>query len=91
MVYTKKYISTGATTVVRSLPGVLGSVIVTGGSAGTIIGYDNASAASGDIVFSFGSTNAIQSYKFDCILVNGLTVITSAATQVTITTGVAPF
>ncbi len=82
----KKYISTGATTVCRSTKGKLHTVVVQGGSAGTIIGYDNASAASGDIVFSFDSTNAIATYIFDCELINGLTVITSAATKLSVMT-----
>jgi hypothetical protein len=82
------YISTAATTVVRSKPGKLHTVTVTGGTAGTIIGYDNASAASGDEVFSFDSTNALQTYTFDVDLNLGLTVITSLATKLTISTGV---
>lgn len=82
----KKYISTATTTVCRSKKGKLGTVVVQGGTAGTIIGYDNASAASGDIVFSFDSTNAIATYVFNCELVNGLTVITGAATKLSVMT-----
>ena len=80
------YISTATTTVVRSTPGTLRSITVTGGTAGTIIGYNNASAASGDILFSFDSTNALQTYNFDIDFSLGLTVITSAATKITIAT-----
>ena len=82
----KKDISTATTTVCRSKKGKLGTVVVQGGTAGTIIGYDNASAASGDIVFSFDSTNAIATYVFNCELVNGLTVITGAATKLSVMT-----
>ena len=81
------YISTGTTTVCRSQPGVLHTVTVQGGTAGTIIGYDNASAASGTVVFSFDSTNALNAYTFDVTLTNGLTVVTSAATKLTVSTG----
>ena len=81
------YISTAATTVCRSAKGRLHSVIVQGGAAGTIIGYDNASAASGTVLFSFDSTNALAQYIFDIDFVNGLTVITSAATKLTVSTG----
>jgi hypothetical protein len=84
--YTPTYISTAATTVCKSTGGELGNIIVQGGSAGTIIGYDNASAASGNIVFSFDSTNAIDSYEFKCRLVNGLVVVTSANTKLTVNT-----
>jgi hypothetical protein len=84
--YTPTYISTAATTVVKSTGGELGNIIVQGGSAGTIIGYDNASSASGDIVFSFDSTNAIAPYEFKCRLVKGLVVVTSANTKLTVNT-----
>ena len=80
------YISTAATTVVRSTAGKLHTVTVQGGSAGTIIGYDNASAASGNVVFSFDSTNALNTYTFDRELINGLVVVPSAATKLTVTT-----
>jgi hypothetical protein len=88
MPYTPTYISTATTTVVRSTPGVLFSITVTGGTAGTIIVYDNATAASGTILASFGSTNAIQTYIFDVTAEKGVTVITSAATQLTVSSGV---
>lgn len=81
------YISTATTTVCRSTPGRLHTVVVQGGTAGTIIGYDNASAASGSVVFSFDSTNAIDTYHFDLDLTLGLTVVTSANTKLTVTTG----
>jgi hypothetical protein len=80
---TYTYISTAATTIVRSVKGRLHTLIVQGGTAGTIIGYDSASAASGNIVFSFDSTNAIATYVFDCDLANGLVIVTSQATKVT--------
>jgi len=80
------YISTAATTVIRSAAGRLHTIVVQGGSAGTIIGYNNASAASGDIVFSFDSTNALATYHFDINFSLGLTIITSAATKLTVAT-----
>ena len=80
------YISTAATTVVRSVKGRLHTVIVQGGSAGTIVFYDNATVASGNIIASFDSTNAIGTYIFDCDIVNGLVCVTSAATKLTVMT-----
>lgn len=81
------YISTATTTVVRTGSGHLHSLVVNGGTAGTIIGYDN-TAASGAIIFSFDSTNALATYIFDVIFSIGLTIVTASATKVTVSTGV---
>ena len=77
------YISTATTTVCKTGAGLLNTVTVQGGTAGTIIGYDN-TAASGTILFSFSSTNALATYTFNVSFAIGLTVVTSAATQLTI-------
>lgn len=77
-------ISTAATTVIAARPGTLIEITVEGGTAGTITGYDNASAASGTKIFDFDSTNALQTYKFDSEFFNGLTIVTSQATKVTV-------
>ena len=80
-------ISTAATTVCHSQKGKLVGIVVTGGTAGSIIGYDNASAASGDKVFDFDSTNALKDYNFyGANFKNGLTVITGGATKLTVLT-----
>ena len=62
---------------------MLHTIVVQGGTAGTIIGYDS-TTASGDIVFSFDSTNALNTYTFNRELSIGLTVVTSAATKLTV-------
>lgn len=80
---TGTYISTATTTVVKTGTWVLHTIVVQGGTAGTIIGYDN-TAASGTILFSFDSTNALNTYTFDQEFVNGLTIVTSAATKLTV-------
>ena len=77
------YISTATTTVVKTGAGLLHAVVVTGGTAGTIIGYDN-TTASGTILFSFDSTNALESYQFNVSFAVGLTVVTSANTKLTV-------
>lgn len=82
---TQTYISTGTTTVVVTGEGTLHTVTVQGGSAGTIIIYDN-TAASGKIIASFDSTNAIATYTFDVAFRIGCTVITGAATKLTVAT-----
>lgn len=82
--WTSTYISTATTTTIKSGTGQLGSIIVTGGTAGTIIVYDN-TAASGTILASFDSTNALNEYDFKGVpFYTGLTVITSAATKLTV-------
>jgi hypothetical protein len=77
------YISTATTTVCKTGAGLLHTLTVTGGTAGTIIGYDN-TAASGTILFSFDSTNALATYTFNVSFAIGLTVVTAAATKCTI-------
>lgn len=77
------YISTATTTVCKSGAGHLGKITVQGGTAGTIIGYDN-TAASGTALFSFDSTNALATYTFDVVFGTGLTIVTSAATKLTV-------
>ena len=82
------YIYEDGTTIVRSKPGKLHTVTVQGGTTGTIIGYDSLATAAGDVVFSFDSTNALQTYTFDVDLNIGLVVVTAQATKLTISTGV---
>lgn len=77
------HISTATTTTVKTGAGLLHSIVVTGGTAGTIIVYNN-TAASGTVIASFSSTNALESYLFDCSFSTGLTIITSAATLLTV-------
>lgn len=77
------YISTATTNVVKATAGFLHTITVTGGTTGTIIVYDNAST-SGTIIASFTTTNALQTYTFDVAFGNGCTIITSAATQLTV-------
>lgn len=81
--FTPTYISTATTTNIKTGTGLLHTLVVQGGTAGSIIVYDN-TAASGTILASFDSTNALQTYTFDCTLNIGLTVVTSAATKLTV-------
>ena len=76
-------ISTATTTVCKTGAGLLNTITVTGGTAGTIVVYDN-TAASGTILASFSSTNALATYTFNVSFSIGLTVVTSAATLVTV-------
>lgn len=81
--YNKTYISSATTTAIKSGQGVLHSVVVNGGTAGTIIIYDN-TAGSGTIIASFDSTNALATYVFDVQFSTGLTIVTGGATKVSV-------
>lgn len=81
--FTPAYISTATTTTVKSGAGFLHSLTVNGGTAGTIIGYDN-TAGSGTVLFSFDSTNALATYLFDIVFSTGLTIVTASATKITV-------
>lgn len=81
--YTPTYISTATTTTCVSGAGTLGSITVQGGTAGTIIVYDN-TAGSGTVLASFDSTNALATYMFNVAFTTGCTVVTAAATKLTV-------
>lgn len=82
-VFTDTYISSATTTTMKTGAGLLHTIVVNGGTAGTIIVYDN-TAASGTIIASFDSTNALATYTFNCTFATGLTIITSAATKLSV-------
>ena len=81
--FTYSYISTATTTAVKAAAGFLHTITVQGGTAGTIIIYDN-TAGSGTIVASFDSTNALATYTLDIKMATGITVVTGAATKLTV-------
>jgi hypothetical protein len=81
--FTGAYISTATTTTLKTSAGVLRSITVNGGTAGAITIYDN-TAASGDIIAAFDSTNALATYTFDREFATGLTIVTAAATKVSV-------
>lgn len=81
--YSFTYISTATGTLVKTGAGVLKSIIVNGGTTGTIVANDN-TAASGTTIFSFDTTNAIATYNFELAFTTGLYITTSAATKVTV-------
>lgn len=77
-------ISTATTTLVKTGKGVLGSLIVNGGTAGTIKIYDGIDAT-GTLIADFDSTNALNTYKFNRGVKVGICVVTGAATKATVT------
>jgi hypothetical protein len=76
-------IATATTTTVKTGAGVLHNIIVTGGTTGTIVIYDN-TAASGTKIADFDTTNLLATYPFHCKFSTGLTIVTSAATKITV-------
>jgi len=81
--YQYNYINSASTTVVKSGAGILKGLVVTGGSAGTIVVYNNI-IGSGPVISNFDSTNAIANYPLNIVFSSGCTVVTSAATKITV-------
>jgi hypothetical protein len=82
--YNSTPITTAATTVVKTGTGVFGGIQVQGGTTGTITVYDNTSAA-GKVIANFDTTLAIApTYMFETGVSIGITVVTSAATKITV-------
>lgn len=79
-----------ATTIVSPVPCTLLRIVIgdQGASANVLTVYDNASAASGNIVATVDTTEAKDTLDFGCILKNGCTVAlaTGTAAKVTIIT-----
>lgn len=82
-VFSKAYISTAATTVVKTGAGMLHTIVINGGTAGTVVVYDN-TAGSGTVIASFDSTNALATYTFDVSVATGITIVTGAATKLSV-------
>lgn len=70
-----------ATTAIKSGAGQLYGVFVTGGTAGTIVIYDNTSG-SGSKILDLGSTNTVGFYPIQSKFTVGLTAVLGGATNV---------
>lgn len=84
-VYKPTYISTAATTTAKSGSGVLGSIVVGETAAGAITVYDN-TAASGTIIAVLKASVAEGTYTFNAAFSTGCTVVTAAASKLTVNT-----
>jgi hypothetical protein len=82
--YSWENVSAASTVVIKPADGILHSITVNTTAAGTIIGYDNASAASGKKIFTLKSNVAEQTFTYDIPFVNGLTIISAAASDYTV-------
>lgn len=77
------YISTATTTTVKSGKGNLAKIVLTETAAGAITVYDN-TAGSGTIIAAFKASVVEGSYEFNCKFSVGLTIVTAAASKLTV-------
>ena len=77
------YISTATTTTVKSGTGRLHSITIGETAAGAITIYDN-TAASGTIIAVLKASVAEQTFVFDVKFTTGLTIVTAAASKLTV-------
>lgn len=82
--YNFQGITTNTTTTVKSDPGVLHSIVVNTTAAGAITIYDN-TAASGTKIGTLKSSIAEGTYYFDVNFNTGLTIVTAASSDITVT------
>lgn len=76
-------ISTATTTTVKTGGGVLHTLTINSTAAGTISLYDN-TAASGTSLGIIAASAGVQTFTFDIPFRIGLTVVTAAASNVTL-------
>jgi len=77
------YIATATTTTVKTGTGRLHAITLTETAAGTIIVYDN-TEASGTIIASFKASVAEQTFTLNVKFTIGLTIVTGAASKLTV-------
>jgi len=81
--YSYRNITSATTTNVVSGPGVLKSITVNTTAAGTITIYDNTSAT-GTKIGTLKSSVAEGTYDFSAAFTTGLTIVTGAASDITV-------
>lgn len=81
--YETNYIATQTTTVVKTGSGVLHTITIGETAAGAITVYDN-TAASGTILAILKASIAEQTFTLDIPFRIGLTVVTAAASKLTV-------
>lgn len=78
------YINTAATTIVCPRKCVLKRIIVTTTAAGAITVYDHSATATGMPTTLLKSSIVENSYTYDCLMNNGIVVVTAAASFITV-------
>lgn len=81
--YEHKNIATNTTTVVSAGPCILHNITINTTAAGAITVYDN-TAASGTKIATLPSSAVVGDYNYDVRCRTGLTVVTAAASDVTV-------
>lgn len=82
--FNHKNIAGAATTVVKSGAGVLHTMTVNTTAAGAITIYDNTSAAGTKIATIAASVPIGSTFTFDVAYATGLTIVTAAASDLTV-------
>ncbi len=77
-------IATNTTTVVKIGAGHLHSIVINTTAAGTITVYDN-TAGSGTKIAILKASVVEGTYLYDCAFSTGLTIVTGAASDITVT------
>lgn len=77
-------ITTATTTVVKTGPGVFVSIVINATTSGTITIYDNTAASGTKIGTIAASALTGTTFGFLCQFTTGLTVVTSAADNITV-------
>lgn len=83
LVYDSGYISTATTTTLKTRAGKLHSIVVGETAAGAITIYDN-TAGSGTVIGVLKASVVEGTYLFDCAFNTGLTIVTAAASKITV-------
>jgi hypothetical protein len=81
--FSRAYISTGATTTIKSGAGLLHTITIGETAAGAITVYDN-TAGSGTIIAVFKASIAEQTFVLDVLFTTGLTIVTAAGSKLTV-------
>jgi len=76
-------IATNTTTTVKTGKGTLERITINTTAAGAITVYDNTSAA-GTKIATFPSSAVVGTYEFGCRFGTGLTIVTAAASDITV-------
>jgi|ERR1041385_2480340 hypothetical protein len=76
-------IPSATTTVVKNAPGMLHCITVNATAAGPITIYDN-TAASGQKIATLKASIVENTYYFDTKFLTGLTIVTGAASDITV-------
>lgn len=84
MAYEYEHLNRAQTLTLKPGAGVLHAIIVNTTANGTITLYDN-TAGSGKIIAQLKASIAENTYAYDLKFITGLTVVTAAASDITIT------